>query len=418
MDEVFDLDETFEVDGESKRAGQLGSKAMKPDEVVAFLAQAMKPDVVLTKELHDETLESDGELHGEPCDDPTAEPFAKRRRMHGKQTLPTQVLQAVGTRRAELCGLSVPEYRRLRQMGWPICVFNLLMMASRISPHFAERTVHCVEFFSGIGSIARTFAQAGFVSKEYDIIREPLFEDLTTPMGFLTALMLAMQIVLGGLGHTANVCSSWVFMARGTTGRSRAQPYGTPNLPGCSASSVGQGNVQIGRMTVVIMLMVARRVHWVLEQPFSSVMDFAPVLVENVLVRLKYATKMGAFGAKTAKPTWLLSSSKWPAKLQKDLPPNFKATDDTVAIKLPPSAAGKKRVSGGPGLKATQAYPPFYSSAVLSAWSNRGDLENNQHEDDDISEISDRDFQEMDHSVGQFEDVCNHFGVPLNDWMV
>ena len=58
------------------------------------LDEAFKPD-----SLDGETVESDGET----------ESAAKRRRLSVRQALPSQVLQHVGARRAELCGLSVPE---------------------------------------------------------------------------------------------------------------------------------------------------------------------------------------------------------------------------------------------------------------------------------------------------------------------
>ena len=171
-------------------------------------------------------------------------------------------------------------------------------------------------------------------------------------------------------------------------------------------------------MTVIIMLMVSRCVHWILEQPISSVMDFAPVLVDNVLIRLKYKTKMGAYGARTAKPTWLLSSSIWPTNPHKDLLPNFVPTGHSVAIKLPDAPDGRKRVSGGPGLKATQAYPPGYSRAVFNEWLSRDKAEDKHPYGDDIDEISDCDFPEMDHSVAELESVCEHFGVPIDEWSV
>ena len=60
------------------------------------------------------------------------------------------------------------------------------------------------------------------------------------------------------------------------------------------------------------------------------------------------------------------------------------------------------RVSGGPGLKETQAYPAGYSLELLGLWKdNRVELEA-----EDCSSVSDTGYQELDDCEWALLDIC------------
>ena len=67
----------------------------------------------------------------------------------------------------------------------------------------------------------------------------------------------------------APVCSSWVFMSRGSTERSPACPLGV----GLAAA---RGNTMMSRAVLLARLAHARRVSWYVEQPQTSLMPRHP----------------------------------------------------------------------------------------------------------------------------------------------
>lgn len=49
--------------------------------------------------------------------------------------------------------------------------------------------------------------------------------------GFIRALQLVLRLRVGGLLHAGPPCSSWVWVSRGSTKRTRANPMGCAKLP-------------------------------------------------------------------------------------------------------------------------------------------------------------------------------------------
>ena len=344
----------------------------------------------------------------EPADpEPWATPCAKKRRLCHKQA------QSASERRAANLMLPVKVFRRLFRMGWPIVCFNLLIVMNHGLGQPAE-DLACVEYYSGIGSVAHAWEQHGFKAVEYDVNRNQMYENMLTAPGFLTALTHARRLAPGALAHFATVCSTWVFMSRSCTGRTEAMPYGIQDEAGFSAN-VGDGNIMVGRMAVILMLLVARHVQWVLEQPATSVMDRCPIL-EHVQPRYKVTTWMGAFGALTRKPTWLLSGSAWISHMARHLPRD--ACPDAVPTthREEDDHHGRKRCTGNANLKGTQAYPPGFGSALFQAWSS---LSTATTDDDSLSDVSlpDGEYREMDHDVADLGAVAAFFGVSATEFM-
>ena len=75
---------------------------------------------------------------------------------------------------------------------------------------------------------------------------------------------------------------------------------------------------------------------------------------------------MGAFGARTQKPTWLIASGKWASGLARSVRGMEFEQSDTVHRSL--DKDGKKRVQGSSTLKETQAYPEEYGREVYRVW--------------------------------------------------
>ena len=196
-------------------------------------------------------------------------------------------------------------------------------------------------------------------------------------------------------------------MSRATSGRSEGHPWGLA-LEGGSTSRYG--NIMTARMILLLLLLEIRQVWWVLEQPMTSMMDKLD-LWRCLTCRVKrLSTCMGAFGAETQKPTWLLSSEKntWFLALARKVPEDAVFDSTGVVVK-----GSDGRVSGGPGLKETQAYPSEYSLELLRLWTARqGEI------DVEIcSSVSDTDYQQIDDCDWALLDVaCDDLGIPARAW--
>ena len=89
-----------------------------------------------------------------------------------------------------------------------------------------------------------------------------------------------MRLKVGGLLWGGVPCSSWVFLNRHTSKRSREAPLGDEEQP-----SVRRANLLVTRWTLLVLLAVSRGCVWLAEQPMSSLMPEHP--------RLKQVCELG-----------------------------------------------------------------------------------------------------------------------------
>ena len=309
------------------------------------------------------------------------------------------------TCRASAIGVSVETFRLLILMGFPIICFNLLhYITATVGP--LSRTLDCIEYFSGVANIARVFRHNKGSCQEYDYIRCVENENLCRPAGWMTAFVFAMQLKERGLASWATVCSSWIFMCKNCTGRSRDRPWGAPPGPGITQSTE-KGNLMAARMICVLMLLQARHCTWLLEQPESSVMEFLPEWSYLLMRVQRVRTVMGAFGHASRKGTTLLSCHDWHKALERDIPPGFVAKKAMTKKFIDKN--GIDRCTGIAGdLKESQAYTIEYARAVYEAhrqWLQRDDVE---FLSEDIEGAT---YVEAQIPHGGFEDVEANFGI-------
>ncbi len=91
----------------------------------------------------------------------------------------------------------------------------------------------------------------------------------------------------------------------GTSRRSASRPLGEEKF-----KSVRDGNILCCRTLIVMMIAASLQVWWLIEQPKGSWMESHPCF-QDVLKRMdvwRHHIRMGEFGAKSSKPTWLYSS--------------------------------------------------------------------------------------------------------------
>ena len=101
----------------------------------------------------------------------------------------------------------------------------------------------------------------GCTTASFEIEDDPEKYNFISPRGFMIALMLCLQIVEGGGFLAAPVCSTWIWLNRGTSRRSRGLPLGVTCV-----QPVAEANEQVSNLTLACYLLSAMGVFWCVEQ--------------------------------------------------------------------------------------------------------------------------------------------------------
>jgi hypothetical protein len=223
----------------------------------------------------------------------------------------------------------------------------------------AVRVLHFVEWFCGTGNLTTACRRLGLRVGWFDWNLDPQGMDLLTDQGMARAIMLSLSLVVGGTAWFGVPCSTFVFMSRGHTLRSRKQPLGNT-----CRSDVKAANRIVGRVMFLVRILAMRRVYWILEQPLNSLLWLMPVFrqtQEECTGRLPWQRRflwMGHFGHPLWKPTELVGV--FPA-LERSFPSKRPPKRNTSsAYSQWRNKHGVHRCSGNPGLKATEHYPPAF----------------------------------------------------------
>lgn len=107
----------------------------------------------------------------------------------------------------------------------------------------------------------------------YDYERDEVLEDLTTSVGFVNALKLALRLQRRGLLFLGLPCNSHTFMSSSQHKRGPDRPYGDEQY-----GFVIKGNCIAYRSALLIVLVICRSCLWFLENPGNSKCGYLPVL--------------------------------------------------------------------------------------------------------------------------------------------
>lgn len=221
----------------------------------------------------------------------------------------------------------------------------------------AVRVRHFVEWFCGTGNLTTACSQQKMRVAWYDHVLHPVKMNLLTSAGFAYAIILALSIVPGGTAWFGVPCSTFVFMSRGHTKRTRRRPQGDT-----CRTDVREANIIAERVGFLIQILAMRKVYWILEQPLNSLFWSMPAMREaqrqckvGQLAWQRRFLWMGAYGHELLKPTELMGvfpnlDVAWPTKRPLH-------GDSTSAYRRWRDASGRQRVAGRAGLKATEHYP-------------------------------------------------------------
>ena len=271
-------------------------------------------------------------------------------------------------------GLTAWGLHVLKDIGLPNEFYQLLMF---MKEHFKSQDLMMVEYFCGEKAVTNAFGDYyGYRKvKGYDYRHDSHNQNLNTGDGFLLALCW-LQRVKEALGAVwwGTVCSSWVWLARGHSRRTKQAARGDVSI-----ASIAAGNKMVSRMALLLTLCYAKGLGWALEQPMSSLMVYHPSMLYVIgrvramgLSLWQVTTFMGAYNGETVKPHVLYGNEGWLKMLERRRPPASKFKNENVVTKWV-NASGKPRCAGGSGLKGTQTYTREFGQAVASAFIDERD---------------------------------------------
>ena len=273
---------------------------------------------------------------------------------------PTRRYSEAAAERFGLCG---EELRRLLRMRAPIIIYQILWFIHMSLGAGVSCDLDCVDYFAGIGGVARSFTDRMRKAVTFEILDDFELEDILKPLGMLKGCTYARKLRRRGLGHWGTVCSSFIWICRSVTKRSKESPLGDG-----SVKSVRDGNCMVVRMVLTLFIILARGALWLLEQPKSSVMHLHPRLAlfmsRNPARRAH--TSMGAYGAPSMKPSMLTGNVPFLLQLKKLPSENDRArfaSHSVVDVDEFGAVTGR-----GSELKATQEYPIHYCEQVADSW--------------------------------------------------
>ena len=144
--------------------------------------------------------------------------FKRRDAAHAPSHLP-EGLDALGAR----AGLTTIQVKLFRILKLPTTLMILFVVLERTRWQTGMPSLAGAEFFAGAGHVAAAFSKRGLdylTFEKYDSeCKTEDLQDITEAIGFNTALLWTWCIGQHGLIWLGTVCSSWVFLSRGATGR-------------------------------------------------------------------------------------------------------------------------------------------------------------------------------------------------------
>jgi len=228
--------------------------------------------------------------------------------------------------------------------------------------------VEAVELFAGCHSVTNGIRSMGFPAIGLDMSTVSEWDDLNTSAGFLRALTYVMALEPGGFLWAAPPCSSWVWVDRYQTGRSREQSLGDE-----TRRSVHRANMQVSRVVLLVArAMLLHNAVCIAEQPSSSLFSLHPCWLELVNAMDGALEQihmwMQPYGGSTPKATLLYGNHPALESLWKPRDTSAPSLVQTCVRYL--DSAGIPRAYGTKFLKGTQSYPIGFGKAVADLFCN------------------------------------------------
>jgi hypothetical protein len=246
----------------------------------------------------------------------------------------------------------------------PLVLLQLVasIAANPVFASFVENpTQDFAEYYSGKMAITKRFWADGSFASPFDISYDSTYMNMVGDDGFVYALVMALNCIDGGASVMAIVCSSYVFVNRATSGRSRHNPLGNTHL-----EYVASANVMGSRTVLLMFLFAAIGAFSILEQPKGSLYEEHPRMqfLISTLDIYRLGVPMGWFNAPTRKDSWLYSTKPDVRRILDYALIYPRDGTERKLVRTYVGPDGRQRVDGAPDLKGSQAYTPEFGNAV------------------------------------------------------
>lgn len=171
-----------------------------------------------------------------------------------------------------------------------------------------------LDSFAGQKQMARSFLEIGMAMATYEVLDDAVLENCLSLHGQQNFLQKLVQVSLekDGLCWMGPPCSWWTWISRSAHQRTKERPQGHVAHP-----TVAFHNAIAQFVADAIMTCIALGVHFVLEQPLTSVLpDFEAVRTALTEAHAKsIVIPLWKFGASSHKPLKLWGTAPWLTQL-------------------------------------------------------------------------------------------------------
>ena len=233
------------------------------------------------------------------------------------------------------------------------------------APIRVRRNLHCVELCAGKGRINRFFEAMGCAG----IALDKLYGDnmnLTTQAGLALAVGAVLRLMPGGLLCGGPQCSSWVWISRSSTKRSKDNPAGDVRR-----DSVREGNKLAVACALLANLCVTQSCHWLYENPVTSLFFDATPMKSAVAYALavpfpvhNVTVSLGMYSAPTRKYVRLVGTPPWLPNMKRTLEGSKTGGTSESPVRTV-KVVGKKVTGIKAALKMTEVYPVAFAKEIV-----------------------------------------------------
>ena len=154
--------------------------------------------------------------------------------------------------------------------------------------------------------MSQALTEQKFNGLKYDLVfHESNAHNFLTDDGFAVAIHYALRLKPYGFMVAGPQCTTWVWIARNQSKRSREDPMGDT-----SRQDVRDANELASRLAILVLLLTKRGCHWVIEQPGSSFLFLHPDMESalNCVTVFRWFLWLGNYGHTMPKPTILINN--------------------------------------------------------------------------------------------------------------
>lgn len=235
-----------------------------------------------------------------------------------------------------------------------------------------ERDIDVLEFWAGVGSIARAARRRGMRAETIDKDHGSETNNLLTSKGFLHAINLVLRLKIGGLLWMAPVCSSFVWLSASHAKRGPDNDFKGDE----TQEFVREGNLGADIAIFLFVLAWSRGCHAAVENPagskfwhypaFKQMAEHMPTLASSVVHRCAFDARV--YGDRLGKAYKVYCSEPWVLSAELARGCTCPRREHRKMVKR----VGDKVWGLQSELSESQAYPDALGEAVIAAWQQVG----------------------------------------------